>query len=105
MDNWIARLVALLCTLGSLGLLWVFGVFVVVPWRAGRMLALNASEIQVLGVSLVFGTATLWGALRIFRVADHGVRPRLFATIRLLLILAALGAIAAGSQWTLARLA
>ena len=60
METWMTRIVGLLCASGSCGLFWTFGVFVVVPWHADRMLALNPSEIQVIGVALVLGSATLW---------------------------------------------
>ena len=62
MENWMTRIVGLFCALGSLGLFWTLGVFVVVPLRDGRMLSLNLLELQVIGVALVLGVATQWGA-------------------------------------------
>ena len=98
------RIVGLLCALGSFGLFWTLGVFVVVPWRAGRMLALNPSEMQVIGVALVLGSATLWGASRIFAAVDQQANPRTYAATRLLLAVAALASTVGGISWTLARI-
>lgn len=105
MENWLTRLVALMCAAGSAGLLWTFGVFIVVPWREGRLSALNAAELQVLGVSLVLGLATGWGALHIFALADRANRPKSYATIRIVLIAAWLAAGIGGVLWTLNRVA
>ena len=44
MENWITRIVATLCATGSSGFFWMLGVFVAVPWREGRMLALERIE-------------------------------------------------------------
>ncbi len=98
------RIVGLLCALGSFGLFWTLGVFVVVPWHADRMLALNPSEIQVIGVALVLGSATLWGASRIFAAVDQQANPRTYAATRLLLAVAALASTVGGVSWTLARI-
>ncbi len=102
-ENWIIRIVALFCAAGSAGLLWTFGVFVVVPWRAGRLLALNATEIQVLGASLVLGLATAWGTLHVLAQADRASRPKNYAMIRIVLIIAWLAAGIGGMTWTLGR--
>jgi len=104
MENWLTRIVALFCAAGSAGLLWIFGVFIVVPWRDGRMLALNAAELQVMGVSLLLGLATSWGALHIFAQADRSARPKSYAMIRIVLIIAWLAAGIGGMQWTLGRI-
>ena len=101
MERWITRIVALLCSSGTAGLFWTFGVFVVVPWRNGRMLALNAAEFQVLGVSLLLGLATAWGALHIFALADRTSRPKYYAMTRIVLIIAWLAALIGGIYWTL----
>lgn len=103
MENGIIRLVGLLCAAGSAGLLWTFGVFVVVPWREGRLLALNAAEMQVLGASLLLGLGTAWGALHIFALADRANRPKTYAAIRFALIAAWLAASIGGVLWTQAR--
>lgn len=103
MDNWISRIVGVFCALGSIGLFWTLGVFVVVPWRAGRMLALEPAEMQVIGVSLILGVATLWGASRIFAAADQKENPRVYMVILTVLIIAAVAAIFSGVSWTLAR--
>lgn len=105
MENWIIRLVAVLCAAGSAGLLWTFGVFVVVPWRDGRLLAMSAAELQVLGVSLLLGLATAWGALHIFALADRAGRPKSYAMTRIALIIAWLAACVGGILWTLGRIA
>ena len=104
MENWLTRIVALFCAAGSAGLLWTFGVFFVVPWRNGRMLSLNASEWQILGASLLLGTATAWGALHVFALADRTCRPKSYAMIRIVLIIAWLAACIGGMLWTLKRI-
>ena len=105
MDNAITRFVALLCALGSCGLFWTLGVFVVVPWRQGRMLALDRFELQVIGAPLVIGLAVAWAALHMFALADREARPRAYALTKMLLVMASLAAFAGGISWTLARLA
>jgi hypothetical protein len=104
MESWIIRIVALFCAAGSAGLLWTFGVFIVVPWRDGRMLALNAAELQAMGVSLLLGLVTAWGALHIFALADRAARPKSYAMIRIVLIIAWLAACIGGILWTLGRI-
>ena len=71
MENWLIRIVALFCAVGAAGLLWTFGVFVVVPWREGRLFSLNSAELQILGASLLLGLAAAWGALHVFALADR----------------------------------
>ena len=104
MENWITRIVASLCAAGAVGLLWMFGVFVAVPWHQGRMLALNGAEWQIIGVPLTIGVAAAWGALHIFSIADRHERPRLYRAIRALLVIAAIAAALGGIAWTLARI-
>ena len=103
MENWITRIVALLCASGTAGLFWTFGVFIVVPWRHDRMLSLNAAELQVLGASLLLGLATAWGALHIFALADRASRPKCYAVICTVLIITWLTALIGGIYWTLGR--
>lgn len=103
MENWISRIVGTFCALGSIGLFWTLGVFVVVPWREGRMLALERAEIQVLGVALILGIATLWGASRIFAAADQKENPKLYTAIQIALIIAAIAAMISGISWVPAR--
>lgn len=105
MDNWITRIVATICAAGSIALFWVFGVFIVVPWRAGRMGALNLAEIQVIGVSLLVGLAVNWGALHIYAIADREANPRVYATIRALLIIVSIAAVYVGVSWTQTKIA
>ncbi len=105
MENWITRIVATLCAAGSIGLFWTLGIFVIVPWREGRMLALNAVELQVIGVPLVLGSAIAWGALHVFSIADRATNPRAYAAIRALLVLACIAATVGGIAWTQARFA
>lgn len=103
MENWISRIVGTFCALGSIGLFWTLGVFIVVPWRDGRMLALERGEMQVIGVALILGIATLWGASRIFAAADQKENPRLYTAILILLIVAAVATMVSGISWTLAQ--
>ncbi len=100
MELWIIRLVALFCAAGSAGLLWVFGVFVVVPWRAGRMLALSSSELQILGASLLIGLAVGWGALHLIALGEKKTNPKLYAVIRTLLMATLTAAAIGGITWT-----
>ena len=104
MENAITRIVAALCAAGAFGLLWMFGVFVAAPWQQGRIQGLNAAELQMICVPLLVGIAAAWGALHIFAIADRKERPRLYQTIRALLVIATIAAVLGGSSWTLARL-
>lgn len=105
MENWITRIVAALCAAGGAALLWMLGVFAAVPWHEGRMLALSRAELQIIGVPLLVGVAAAWGALHIFAIADRQDKPKTYAAIRALLILASLAAVFGGAFWTLARIA
>jgi hypothetical protein len=104
MENWITRVVALFCGLGSTALFWTFGVFVVVPWREGRMLALNASELQVIAAPLLLGFLSGWGALHILAIADRAKNPRIYAATCILTGIIAVAAVKSGISWTLARI-
>ena len=105
MENWLIRIVALFCAVGAAGLLWTFGVFVVVPWREDRLFSLNSAELQILGASLLLGLAAAWGALHVFALADRAGRPKSYATIRIVLIVAWFAAALGGMSWTLCRVA
>lgn len=104
MENWITRIVAALCAAGAVGLLWMLGVFVAVPWQQRRMLAMSGGELQLVGVALVVGVAAAWGALHILAIADRHERPRTYRWIRALLVVASIAAVLGGSAWTLARI-
>ena len=104
MENWLIRVVALFCGAGAAGLLWTFGVFVVVPWRAGRLLSLNGAEWQILAASLLLGLFSAWGTLHILAMAERSGHPRRYAFIRAVWALACMGAMAGGVAWSLARL-
>ena len=56
-ENWLTRIVAALCAAGAIGLLWMFGVFVAIPWQQGRMLAISGAELQLIIVPLAVGVA------------------------------------------------
>lgn len=99
METWITRAVAVICAIGSSGMFWFFGVFVFVPWREGRLLSLTLSELQVVGVSLLAGSAVLWGALHLFALADRSSKPNLYAMIRAVLIALSLAAVSSGIFW------
>ena len=105
MENWLTRIVAALCAAGGAALLWMLGVFVAVPWHEGRLFALTRAELQLIGVPLLVGSAAVWGALHIFAIADRQDRPRIYKTLRALLVVLALAAVAGGSAWTLMRIA
>lgn len=104
LENWLIRLVALFCGAGAAGLLWTFGVFVVVPWRAGRLLSLNGAEWQILGASLLLGLFSAWGTLHILAMADRAGHPQRYALLRAAWIICCLGAMIGGVFWSLARL-
>jgi len=104
-ETWIIRIVAILCATGSSALFWVFGVFVVTPWREARMLALSRTEFQVIGASLLIGIAVAWGALHIFALADRETNPRVYVAIRAALLIASVGAMLSGMAWLQARIA
>lgn len=105
MENWITRFAAAICAAGSTALFWSFGMFAAVPWREGRMLQLNAVELQVVGIPLLVGLAVTWGALHIFAIADREANPKLYAAIRAWLLIAAVAAVIGGAAWTQARIA
>ena len=104
MENWITRLVAVLFALGSTALFWGFGVFVIVPWHAGRMLSLSVAELQVVGVSLLAGSAVAWAALHLFALADRTQNPRLYAAIRVAILGISIAAVVGGVFWTQTRI-
>jgi hypothetical protein len=104
MESWITRIAALLCAAGSSALFWFVGVFVVVPWRDGRMLKLSMSELQVMGVSLLAGMAVMWGALHLFSLADRSANPRVYAAVRAVVIALSVAALISGILWTQERL-
>jgi hypothetical protein len=64
------------CRSRQYAMFWTFGVFLAVPWRESRMLALNAVELQVLGIPLIGGLLVAWGALHILALADRSRQPR-----------------------------
>ncbi len=99
METWITRIVALMCAGGSSALLWFFGVFVIVPWREGRMLSLTMTEFQVIVVSFLAGMAVMWGALHLFGLADRAERPKVYAAIRLLFSIGTITAVISGVFW------
>ena len=103
-ENWLTRLTAALCAGGGRALLWMLGVFAAIPWHQGRLLALNAAELQLIFVPLLVGCAANWGALHLLAIADRSERPRLYAALRVAVLVVALGAIAGGSAWTLTRI-
>lgn len=105
MENWITRLVALLCGAASCALFWTFGMFLAVPWREGRMLSLNMVELQVIGVPLLIGLLVAWGALHIAAIADAENNPKLYTAIRLALLATAIAATLGGAAWSQARIA
>jgi hypothetical protein len=100
MEKWITRSAAALVAAGSIALFWTFGVFVAVPWRESRMLSLNAVELQVLGIPLLAGLLVAWGAVHLLAIADRADRPRLYHTLRVGLLIAAVLAAQGGASWT-----
>lgn len=103
MDTWITRFAALLCAAGATALFWSFGMFVAIPWREGRMLAMNAVEMQVVAIPLVTGFAVGWGALHLFSLASDEENPQRGRVRLAVFALVALAAIAGGLSWTLGR--
>ena len=105
MENFITRTVATLCAAGSVALFWTFGIFFAVPWREGRMLALNAVEVQVVGIPLIVGLLVYWGAIHILAIADREANPRFYKAVKITLAIAALAAVIGGISWSQARIA
>jgi hypothetical protein len=103
-ENWITRIVAILCAAGSIALLWMLGVFVAVPWHEGRMLDLSRAELQVIGVPLLIGVLAAWGALHILAIADQQDRPKVYALTRAMIIIVSIAAVIGGIAWTLTRI-
>jgi hypothetical protein len=103
MERWIIRSVALLCALGGLGLFWAFGAFAAIPLRDGRVFAMNAAEMQVIGVSLVAGLLVGWGALHLLSLSDKEAAPRAFTVIRLVYGAVIAAATIAGAVWSTGR--
>lgn len=103
MENWIIRIVASFCAAGSCALFWTLGAVVGVPWREGRMLALNAAEMQAIGAPLLLGLIVAWGALHVLAIADRALHPRFYAAACALLLFASLAAASAGLAWTQAH--
>jgi len=99
MENWIIRIAASLCAAGSSALFWTLGAFVVVPWREGRLLALKASELQLIGAPLLLGVLVAWGALHILAIADRQRHPGVYAAASILLVISSLAAVFAGVMW------
>lgn len=105
MENWITRLVAVICAAGCVALFWTFGMFAAVPWLESRMLSLNMVEMQVLGIPLVVGLIAAWGALHILAMADGESSPKFIWVFRIALLIAAIAAIFGGASWTQGRIA
>ena len=103
MENWIIRIAAALCAAGSSALFWTLGAFVAVPWREGRLLALDAAELQAIAAPLLLGLVVAWGALHILAIADRTPHPRFYAAACALLLIASLAAASAGLTWTQAH--
>ena len=75
------------------------------PWRAGRLLDLSRGDMQITGVSLLAGIAVASGAAHLLGIADRESKPRVYALMVVLLIVAAIAAVAGGAAWTQARIA
>ena len=105
MENWITRFVAAICAAGSIALFWTFGMFFAVPWEEGRMLALNAVELQVVGVPPLVGLAVTWGALHILAISDRETNPRVYFALFALLMLAITISFFNGMSWSEAHIA
>mgnify|MGYP000060628979 FL=1 len=105
MEQWITRSVATLVALGALGLFWTFGMFSAVPMQQGRLLALSGVEMQLMGVSLLAGLATAWGALHLFSLADGESNPKLLAAVRIVFLVVAVLAALVGGDWSMSHVA
>lgn len=104
MEKGIIRFVALLCAVGSLGLAWAFGVFVTIPAREGRLLAMNSIELQVVGISFAAAALVAWGSLHLLALADRVEHPAAFRVARIVLGLSLFAAAIAGAVWAMARI-
>jgi len=103
MEQWITRAVAALCAVGALCLSWAFGAFVAIPVRGGRLLAMNATEAQLVAIPLAAGLLVAWGALHLLAMADREPHPALYGLLRAAFAIALTAAAATGAMWSLAR--
>lgn len=103
MEKWITRFVATMVAIGGLGLCWTFGMFTAVPLQQGRLLEISNVELQLMGGSALAALAVTWGAVHIFSLSEKDDNPRLFARLRIVVVLAALIAMYVGAQWSLAH--
>jgi len=104
MEKWITRGAAAIVAAGSTAMFWTFGVFLAVPWHESRMLALNAVELQVLGIPLIGGLLVAWGALHILALADRTANP-VYRSLCIALVIGSLLAVYGGMSWSNAHLA
>lgn len=102
-ERWIIRGVAALCAGGGLGLAWAFGVFLAIPLRDQRLLAMSRSEAQIIGIALVGLLFVAWGAQHLLAMADAKERPRTFRSLRAAYALTLAAAALSGAFWSLGR--
>lgn len=103
MEKWITRVVAALIALGAYGLFWTFGMFTAVPVQQGRLTAMTGTELQLIVIPLLAGMGVVWGSIHLFSLADRETSPRLYAAIRVIVLLGAVAAAGVGASWSLAR--
>lgn len=103
MEKGIIRSVALLCSLGGLGLAWAVGVFVAIPLREGRLFSMSSTEMQVIGISFVACFLVAWGSVHLLSIADKVENPRAYRVMRAGYGVALAAACAVGAMWSLAR--
>lgn len=103
MEKGIIRFVALLCAIGSLGLSWAFGVFITIPAREGRLLAMTGVELQIIGISLAACLLVAWGSLHLLSLADRVEHPAAFRGVRIGYGVALIAAAMSGVAWSMAR--
>ena len=68
------------------------------------MFALNRAELQVIGIPLLLGLASAWGALHIFAIADRENNPKTYAMVFAALSIGFIAALIGGILWTQARM-
>jgi len=103
MEKGIIRSVALLCSLGGLGLAWAVGVFAAIPLRDGRLFSMSNTEMQVIGISFVTCVLVAWGSIHLLSIADKIENPRAYRIMRAGYGLVLTAACAVGAMWSMAR--
>ncbi len=100
MEKGIIRSVALLCSLGGLGLAWALGAFTAIPLRDGHFFSMSKTEMQLIGISLAACLLVAWGSVHLLSIADKVENPRAYGIMRAAYGVALLAAVGVGAVWS-----